>query len=394
MKKIIFFSLPGHGHINPTLSVASELVKRGNQVIYYSTDEFKEKVEKAGVRYKSYHIKESIDGRISKNISIFAAKLMDVSVTGVPFLLEEMNAEKPDYIAHDTLALWGKFVGYATKIPTISLITTFAFNNTVARHYAPMYLKMAGKALTKPNYAYSTYTKYRKLCKTYSMKKDSLNNILMTRENLNIVFTSSYMQPCSNSFDNTFKFVGPSLFPRNENDDFTTLLDTNKKIIYISMGTIFNDNLDFYKTCIETFADTKYQIIISLGHRFAINELQPIPANIIVRNYIPQLQVLERANAFITHGGLNSISESLFYNVPMVIIPQLHEQQLNAIRIKELGAGIYLKKRRLSKKRLLKSVEKILSSTSFYENASKIQKTLIDAGGYKKAADLILSYEG
>jgi len=48
---IFFFSIPAHGHVNPTLPVVSELVSRGHAVRYYETPEFRERIEAAGAQF-------------------------------------------------------------------------------------------------------------------------------------------------------------------------------------------------------------------------------------------------------------------------------------------------------------------------------------------------------
>ena len=51
MSRIVFFSIPAHGHTNPTLGVVRELVSRGHQVWYYSYEAFREKIEAAGATF-------------------------------------------------------------------------------------------------------------------------------------------------------------------------------------------------------------------------------------------------------------------------------------------------------------------------------------------------------
>src|SRR2546423_1983193 len=101
------------------------------------------------------------------------------------------------------------------------------------------------------------------------------------------------------------------------------------------MGSIFNDNISFYRDCISLFKKTDYQIIISLGHRLSVKDLPEVPKNVIVKNHMPQLEILQKADLFITHAGMNSINESLYYGVPMILIPQMYEQAFNSFRVQE-----------------------------------------------------------
>jgi len=107
---------------------------------------------------------------------------------------------------------------------------------------------------------------------------------------------------------------------------------------------------------------------------------------------VPQTAVLARASAFVTHGGINSVSEALLEGVPLVMIPQCNDQFAVADRVQELGAGIRLHRRRVTPGRLRKAVEKVLSSSSYRENARRIGDTLRAAGGPQRAAEEIIRY--
>ena len=214
----------------------------------------------------------------------------------------------------------------------------------------------------------------------------------MSREKLNIVFTTTFFQPYAQDFNSSFHFVGPSIYPRTETYEYLKTLSPKKKLIYISYGTVVNDDLSFFKMCIDAFKNSPYQVIISLGNRHDASVFSDIPKNIIIKKYVNQLAVLEKADVFITHGGMNGISESLYYGVPMVMIPDTFEQRYNVLRVKQSGAGIYLKKVKVTKERLLHAVERVLTEKHFSLSAKKMQENLKKGGGYQEAADLIEKY--
>ena len=119
--------------------------------------------------------------------------------------------------------------------------------------------------------------------------------LLGAKNDMTIVFTSKYYQPNAELFDDTYKFVGPSIFDRHELEDFKIDNPENKKIIYISLGTVANDNLQFYKNCFEALGSRKDLIVImSAGKKIDINDLGQIPQNFKVYTYVPQLEVLKK----------------------------------------------------------------------------------------------------
>lgn len=392
MKKIVFFSIPGHGHINPTLSVVRELAQKGYIIIYYSSEEFKPGIEAAGALFMPYVTKHPVDSKISRKLSILGEAYMKITEDMLPNLLLAVRKTQPDFIIHDGVAIWGKIIAQVLDIPAISLVTTFAFNENVSIKYPKLTAATFINLIQNPIALIKTIQMYKAVASKYHVQLQKLSELAVNKEGLNIVFTSKYFQPCVDTFDATFKFVGPSIYPRMHQVDFLEKIDQKKKMIYISIGTVNNDNLSFYQLCINTFRDTPYQIILSLGHRFTDADLPPIPENIVVRNHIPQLEILQKADIFISHAGMNSTNESMYYGVPMITVPQIIEQKLNALRVQELGAGIYIRKNQLMKRTLLHAVEKILATKTYYDNAKNISKTLHQAGGYKKAVKEIVEY--
>ncbi len=109
-------------------------------------------------------------------------------------------------------------------------------------------------------------------------------------------------------------------------------------------------------------------------------------------NYVPQLEVLQHTDVFVTHGGMNSSSEALYYGVPLVVIPVTGDQPLVAKRVTEVGAGVQLDRRALTPEMLRKAVEKVMNDKIFKENSRRIGKSLRDAGGYKQAVEEIVKF--
>lgn len=104
---------------------------------------------------------------------------------------------------------------------------------------------------------------------------------------------------------------------------------------------------------------------------------------------MPQLEVLQHADVFVTHGGMNSSSEALYYGVPLVVIPVTGDQPLVAKRVNEVEAGIRLNRKELTSELLRESVKKLLNDVTFKENSRKVGESLRNAGGYKRAVDEI-----
>lgn len=122
-----------------------------------------------------------------------------------------------------------------------------------------------------------------------------------------------------------------------------------KPIIYVSMGTVFNnENSHLFKVLVEAckFFANEYAIIVSTGdekayEKYANSSLNS--DNILLIPHTPQVEILKRAHLFITHAGMNSVSEAVNYGVPIICLPLSGDQPFVAWRVAdELGMGIRL----------------------------------------------------
>jgi len=147
------------------------------------------------------------------------------------------------------------------------------------------------------------------------------------------------------------------------------------------MGTLYKQDPGFFKTCFRAFANKDYQVILSVGSYVKMEELGDIPKNFFVKNYVPQLKVLEITNVFISHAGMGGINEAMFYNVPMLLLPKTVEQQVNAHRIAALGAGIDLRSQGATAEQLQEYTEVLLKNSTYKQATTKICQSFKDAGG-------------
>lgn len=165
-----------------------------------------------------------------------------------------------------------------------------------------------------------------------------------------LILTSKFFHLRPEDTDDTCYFIGPHIEQRVEDKSFTFQKDENKKLIFISLGTIFGRDLDFYHQCIEAFRDSdEYQVIMSVGKFVDIAEtFKDIPKNFNIYNYVPQTQLLPDVDIFITHAGFNSTSEGLASGAAMVLVPQAVDQFDVARVVEKLNAGIALNKHEIT----------------------------------------------
>ena len=166
----------------------------------------------------------------------------------------------------------------------------------------------------------------------------------------------------------------------------------DRPLVYISLGTILKGGTAFFQACIEAFRGENVDVIISVGESFKIKKLKRVPSNVHIYNRVPQLTVLQMADVFVTHGGMNSVSEALVYGVPMVVIPFVSDQFVNARSVEQLGAGRVLAYEAAKGSALRDAVYSVLKDEKNRANLQEIQTLIQAAPGNEGAAEYIIRY--
>ena len=379
--KIAWFCIPAHGHTNPTLGLVKTLTAAGHQVWYFSFEEFREKIENAGATFigcDGYDFemedKDNAD-RVGKD-KVFATELLVSSTLALDEMTTRVIEEiKPDVVVSDSVAFWGKLAAMKHGIPYVSSTTTFAFNKHSAKYMQESAWDVARMLMTMPR-----INKQLKRLREKGYPVKSLLDIVQNDNDTNtIVYTSKYFQPCSDTFSDRYHFIGPSIRPVTE-----PMEKTSDKTVYISMGTV-NQNREFYRNCINALAPSGWQVIISMGTN--TDHFVDLPENIQVYETVDQMAVLSIADAFITHCGMNSASEGLYYAVPLVLFPQTPEQNAVAKRVEELGAGVRLKT--ISEEDVLDALTKVMNEPQYKAGASQVSDSFKACGGSTEAKDFL-----
>ncbi|WP_010237684.1 macrolide family glycosyltransferase [Clostridium arbusti] len=395
MSKALFLNNLGHGHVNPTLGLVNELIKRGEKVTYFCSEDFKEKIESTGAVFKVYQgesnpLKEkyNISGgwSITKFLN-YINEILDSSEKIIKDILYQIKDIKFDYIVYGSMFPFGNIIAQILKIPSVSSFAIFATPEEIIAQGKDL----MDRNLIKNHPVMDTYKKVAKNLKEIHNVKmpDKLINLLFNKGDINIAYTSRYFVSHMEYYDDSFKFIGPPVYDRKENLDFPFEKLEGKKVIYISLGTVFNNfNSKLYDVFFKSFSNTD-DVIVMAAYNVDLSQFH-IPSNFIIRNYVPQSEILKYTDIAITHAGMNSISDLIYNNVPFVSIPIGADQPYMAGRASELGATISLDKYKLTPEILEDSVKKVLTDPSYLENIKNISSSFREAGGYKKAVEEIL----
>lgn len=351
---IVFFGTPAYGHVNPTLPMITELVKYGYRVTYYDTEEFRQAIEACGATFRAYDFGTiPWTPQVGSRILELTELLLRFTDAQMEELLRQTKELHPVLILHDTIAFWGRAVAQTLGIRAASvntIITAYRYTGKAFFLYATRFTGTSLKELK----AIPGSLKYKKrLKKQYGIKRTDLLGVLMNEEKWNI-----FTYPCTvhpeGTRENRF-FLGPAAVLRE--DTFEAEEDYSyDNLIYVSLGTIFNAGPEFYRAVLAQFGGTKYTVVISCGKNYEWLKREAIPSNVIVKPYVNQKKVMERAKLFLTAGGMNSICEAASYGVPCLLYPQQGEQALNARMFRKLGLGKVIR----NEKQLFREAERLL----------------------------------
>lgn len=393
MKKVIFLNFPTHGCINSLLATASELVDRGQQIIYYCTEEFRNKIEKTGAEFRPYHGLLN-DFRI-ENFDLFKALELNIEMTidKLDYNLDSIRKESPDYLIHDSLCTWGKHTASILQIPAVNLMHSYPITKPPVSFMTDTVSILIQLGLYKIKNRFRKNAPLKILKKKYDVYL-SLGDVFINKEGLNIVYTSKHMAPDIHHSEKTYKFVGPSLFFKNEKNDFPFDKLAGKKVVYISLGTLLSDEYSFFKNCIKAFSNKEYYIVISIGFETDLAEFGNLPDNFIIRQSVPQQKLLEHVDIFITHAGMNSVNEAICNGVPMLLLPHTIEQKMIARQVKDLGMSIVMSIKNLTFKSLYENTKRLISLSEYKKQALKYRSIFEEEEktSHIRAADEILNY--
>ncbi|MGT2846054.1 macrolide family glycosyltransferase [Streptococcus massiliensis] len=374
MKRILMVNLPFSGHTNPTLDLARTFVGLGHEVTYIHSPAWRDKIEATGatfVPYDNYRAGKSAD------IKSWAWAYETVKRIGKDF----------DCLVYEMLFTAGKSLADQLGLPSFRLFSTFALNEQVLSDFG----RTGGFYLTLIfRFPILQRLLSRPLARRFAWRyADMVREMVDNAPELNFVYTVKEFQVYPDQFPaEHYHFVGPSIGHRTESDfDFSNFPDP---IVYISLGTLLNNSPDFFKKCIQAFGNQKLSVIMSVGDKIDVKELGNLPDNIFLAPFLPQLQILERASLFITHGGMNSVNEALYYGVPMLVVPMGNDQPRVAQQVADVHVGKRLNKRGLTVQQLQEAAGELLEDKSYQKRAQDFQNKCQTAGGNQKIAQLIL----
>ncbi|WP_055713040.1 glycosyltransferase [Streptomyces torulosus] len=385
---IAMFSIAAHGHVNPSLDVIRELVARGHRVTYAIPPAFAEKVAATGAEPKPWH--STLPGP-DDDPSAWGSELLDHvepflgdAIQALPQLAAAYEGDEPDLVLHDITAYPAPVLAHRWGVEAISLSPNLvAWDGYEEEVAEPMW---AEPKKTERGKAY--YARFHAWLEENGITAHP--DDFVGRPARSLVLIPKALQPHADRVDESrYTFVGACQGDRSAQGDWQRPVGA-EKVLLVSLGSAFTKQPDFYRECVRAFGDLPgWHTVLQVGRHVDPAELGEIPANVEVRDWVPQLAVLEQADAFITHAGAGGSQEGLATATPMVAVPQAVDQFGNADMLQSLGVARHLPMEEATAATLREAVLALVDDPGVARRLKEVREEMAREGGTRRAADLI-----
>lgn len=399
-------STAGVGHLNPLIALSHELVGRGHQVTFFGRPKIERDIAQAGLGFFPL-APEAIappqqQGTTTPSICAEIASLRS-RLTRMCGEIEYYLAETPAAIAQtgvnallvDEIALTGPTIAQLLGLPYFVIATS------VPHHFGWKFSSwFSGHRLSKTRWSWlqsifleqSVLRISGRVRRTLDRFRHSVG--LGPPGGFPCLACITQLPPClalpGPVASKNWSCAGPFIhrFARLHVPFPWEKLD-GRPIVYASLGTTKNVPPAVLRMIAEACRGLGVQLVISLGNRFAPEDFADQPGDPIVVRYAPQLELLKRAAIVITHGGSNTVFESLLEAKPMIVIPLAFDQPAMAARLRQAGVAEVLPVMHLSPRRIRRALVNILEQRKYREAALRIQAELNSISGVECAANIL-----
>lgn len=362
--KILCTCLPGLGHFLPMEPFARAAVAEGHEVAFASAAEFCPAIERAG--FTAFSAGLSLPDQLRVAAQQFPEEAAmppgrDRFHEFVPRMLGGVAAParagdlvpivqtwQPDVLVHDETEFGGPVVAAAAGIP---------YADHSVGTLRPLHMARLTRAALTPLWA------------QHGVDLGEFGGL----------FHHLYLDVCPPSLQSA-EIAGIANVQQVRNTDIDTgderlpewvgrLRDA--PIVYVSLGTIFNQKRDVFATILEGLYGEDVEVIVTVGGDNDPALLGPQPDNVHVERFIPQSSLLPHCDVAINQGG-TAILPILANGIPLLIVPQGANQFHNADACSGAGVGLQLKPGEVTADAVRRSVRTLLDDTAYGDRATMI----------------------
>ncbi len=385
MTRVLFFVIPEKGHLNPYIGPAQALQRLGAEVVFHAPADISEQLAAAGI-HRFVGSRAPLPGDRG---AAFAGQVRDAAwlrqwikallVDAVADAIEPLRAVirdvRPDVVAIDPMIYAAAIACELEGVPWAAVSNSL--NPALPASLDSELLRTV--AWLAPERA--------ELFARHGMSPQFRGCDVLS-PHLTIAFTT----PALVGDVPGVELVGPSL-PRGARGDEADFpwdwLDPTRPLVYVSFGSQIYYQPALFRRILDAVANRRVQLVASASELATSRWLGTIPANALLRPYVPQLAMLQRASAMISHGGANSVMEAIAWCVPLIVMPLCNDQFHQAHFITRAGLGRTLDAERATAPDIGRALDALLAGGSERMNVIAVGATY-QRDGAAEAARLLM----
>lgn len=395
-----FCIAPFAGHVNTSLPVVSELVRRGHRVSYATTAEFARPAREAGGLPVTYGAMTAAppdgpaaasqppESMVGHDFAYgYLAQLRDLQAM-LPVLVPAFADDPPDAIVCDPMTWAGRALAARFGVPHVNSVTTLITKARWSLGPVDVGFDPADPRLPRLFAATSAVLAGYRTGLT-------ANQLLGTDGAVpTIVYYPRAFEPQGGEFGPDVCFAGPCLPSRPGAP--RAVPGAGREIwppgdgpaVLVSLGTVFNRQPELFRWCVDAFAGTGGRVVAALGGMDTA-VLGSLPEYARAYSSLPLTETLACADVLVGHAGMRSTMEALSLGVPVVALPQMPEQRVTASRLAELGLGRCLEPAQQTPAAVREAVSAVLHDDRIRTRLDWMRAEIEHAPGVQAAARAI-----
>ncbi|MEU4996278.1 macrolide family glycosyltransferase [Streptomyces sp. NPDC021622] len=379
---IAMVGVPMVSHVLPSLEIIRELVARGHRVTYANDPATRELIEPTGAELVPVTSVLPFKDNIWPEDPIAASALfLDDAIAVLPRLRSFYDDDPADLYLYDIGAYVARALAEGQRRPFVQLSPTYVAWDGYQEEVGAQLRQLPGAAELEARFG-------EWLAGNGATTLD-VGAFSGTPERA-VATIPRAMQLFADRVDpERVSFVGPCFGDRSGQGSWQRPAGA-EKVLLVSLGSAYTQQPEFYRQCVAAFGGLAgWHVVLQIGKHVDPAELGEVPGNVEVRSWVPQLAILEQADAFVTHAGMGSCGEGLFAGVPMIAVPQGAEQPMNADRLVELGVARRIDTADATADALRAALFDLTSDPDVELRLARLKAEARAEGGAARAADLI-----
>lgn len=379
---IAMVGIPAVSHVLPSIEIIRELVARGHRVTYANDPLMAARIEDTGAAFVPYESRLPVGDHNWPDDPIAAMGLfLDDAVHVLPQLRAVYDEDPADLYLYDIGAYPARVLAESQNRRLMQLSPTFVGWRSYAEDVAAHLWALPGADAYR-----ARFTEWLAGCGATTRDMDAF----VGRPDHTLALIPRAMQPHADDVDTgTVTFVGPCFAGRGDGQTWTRPAGA-ERVLLISLGSAYTNRPEFYRSCLAAFGDLAgWHVVLQVGKQTDLAELGTIPGNVEVHRWVPQLAILQEADAFVTHAGMGGSSEGLYSGVPMIAVPQGVDQFMNADRLVELGVARRLDTDDATPEALRAALDALVGDPEVARRSARLRAEARAEGGTRRAADLV-----